>query len=163
MKRTLILTGCAASIIALMAFKNKGDINRTAMAEQKTKSIDESNFDKSVKPGDDFYEYVNGNWLKKNPIPSTETRWGSFNILADSTRHRVKLIVEEASRAKDVEKGSAQQKIRDFYNTAMDTVSIDKMGAEPLTPLVKLVLSCQRKEDLVNVIADFHSWVLDVF
>ncbi|MEZ5068628.1 MAG: hypothetical protein R2847_09100 [Bacteroidia bacterium] len=95
MKRTLILTGCAASIIALMAFKNKGDINRTAMAEQKTKSIDESNFDKSVKPGDDFYEYVNGNWLKKNPIPSTETRWGSFNILADSTRHRVKLIVEK--------------------------------------------------------------------
>ena len=65
MKRTLILTGCAASIIALMAFKNKGDINRTAMAEQKTKSIDESNFDKSVKPGDDFYEYVNGNWLKR--------------------------------------------------------------------------------------------------
>lgn len=163
MKRTLILTGCAASIIALMAFKNKGDINRTAMAEQKTKSIDESNFDKSVKPGDDFYEYVNGNWLKKNPIPSTETRWGSFNILADSTRHRVKLIVEEAARAKDVEKGSAQQKIRDFYNTAMDTVSIDKMGAEPLTPLVKLVLSCQRKEDLVNVIADFHSLGIGCF
>ena len=146
MKRTLILTGCAASIIALMAFKNKGDINRTAMAEQKTKSIDESNFDKSVKPGDDFYEYVNGNWLKKNPIPSTETRWGSFNILADSTRHRVKLIVEEAARAKDVEKGRDNKNQR-FHNTAMDTVSIDKMGAEPLTPLVKLVLSCQRKED----------------
>ncbi len=163
MKRKLILTGCAASIFALMAFKSKDDINRAAVAEKKSKSIDEINFNKSVKPGDDFYNYVNGNWLKRNPLPETESRWGSFNILDDSTRHRVKAIVEETSKRKDVENGSAQQKIRDFYNAAMDTVAIERMGAEPLVPLMKQVLSCKNKEEIMNTIADFHRLGIDCF
>lgn len=163
MKRTLLLTGCTATIIALMAFKNKGDINRTAIAQKENKAIDESNFDKSIKPGDDFYDYVNGGWLKRNPIPGTETRWGSFNILDDSTRHRVKGIIEETAKLKDAPMGSAQQKIRDFYKTAMDTVAIEKMGAQPLIPFIKRVNSISNKQELVSLIADFHRLGISCF
>lgn len=163
MKQKVLLTGCAVSIIAIMAFK-KGDINRAAIAARDAqKAIDISNFDKTIKPGDDFYDYVNGNWLKKNPIPGTETRWGSFNILDDTTRHRVQKLVEETARIKNADKGSATQKIRDFYNAAMDTVAIEKAGATPLTPLVKKVVSIESKEDLISTIADFHRLGIDCF
>src|SRR5580693_3600628 len=60
------------------------------------KFVDKANMDLSVKPGDNFYEYVNGNWIKNNPVPPSKTRWGSFDELREQSSQRLKIILEEA-------------------------------------------------------------------
>ena len=69
----------------------------SADAQHTQKYIDPANMDLSVKPGDDFYRYANGNWIKNNPVPAKETRWGSFNALRDFNINAVKGLVEDAS------------------------------------------------------------------
>ena len=59
---------------------------------EKIIAIDVANIDTSVRPQDDFYSYANGLWLKNNPIPSTETRWGAFSILQDQTNKKLKVL-----------------------------------------------------------------------
>ncbi|HWY98242.1 MAG TPA: M13 family metallopeptidase [Bacteroidia bacterium] len=91
-----------------------------------------ANFDTTVKPQDNFYEYVNGNWLKNNPIPATEAAWGSFNVLNDSIVHRLRTILNLAAAKKDAAHGSVEQKIGDLFATMMDSVSLNKNGITPL-------------------------------
>src|SRR6478752_8473912 len=62
------------------------------------KYIDPANMDQSVKPGDNFYLYANGNWLKNNPVPASKTRWGSFDVLRQTSLDRLKLLCEEAAK-----------------------------------------------------------------
>jgi len=89
------------------------------------------NMDTTVKPGDDFFKYANGAWLKKNPIPAAYPSWGIGNVVNDELRDRLKKINEDALNAK-AEKGSNTQKIGDFYFSGMDTVGIEKQGLDPL-------------------------------
>ena len=60
------------------------------------KFIDPANMDLSVKPGDNFYLYANGTWLKNNPVPASKTRWGSFDVLRQTSLDRLKLLCEDA-------------------------------------------------------------------
>lgn len=96
------------------------------------KFIDPANMDKSVKPGDDFYRYASGTWLINNPVPAKETRWGSFNQLRDFNANAVKSILEEVSSQTSSKPGSVEQRVGDFYASAMDTVAIDQLGASPI-------------------------------
>src|SRR5205814_5574979 len=83
------------------------------------KFIDPANMDLSVKPGDNFYLYANGNWLKNNPVPASKTRWGSFDVLRQTSLDRLKLLTEDA--AKNSSKNSLYQRIGDLYAAAMDS------------------------------------------
>src|SRR6185312_13677152 len=87
--------------------------------------------DTSVKPGDDFFKYANGGWLKKNPIPPAYSSWGIGNVVEEELRDRLKKINMDALNAR-AEKGSNTQKIGDFYFSGMDTVAIEKQGLDPL-------------------------------
>ena len=89
------------------------------------------NMDTTVKPGDNFFKYANGAWLKKNPIPAAYPAWGIGNVVNEELRDRLKKINEDALTAK-AEKGSNTQKIGDFYFSGMDTVDIEKHGLDPL-------------------------------
>lgn len=82
-----------------------GILFSTNISAQNFKFIDKANMNLSVKPGDDFVEYSNGIWVKNNPIPAKETRWGSFNEIRDFNIKAVKLILEET-----VAKQNPQQK-----------------------------------------------------
>ncbi|MEO8117586.1 MAG: M13 family peptidase, partial [Bacteroidota bacterium] len=75
------------------------------------KYIDPSNMDLSVKPGDNFYLYANGNWLKNNPVPASKTRWGSFDVLRQSSLDKLKLLTTEA--AANTSKNSIYQRVGD--------------------------------------------------
>jgi len=89
------------------------------------------NMDTSVKPGDDFFKYANGTWLRKNPIPPAYAAWGIGNVVEEELRDRMKKINEDALKA-NAPKGSNTQKIGDFYYSGMDTVEIEKQGLSPL-------------------------------
>ncbi len=96
------------------------------------KFIDPANMDLSVKPGDDFYAYASGVWVKNNPVPAKETRWGSFNELRDFNVNAVRGLVEAAAADKSAAAGSVTKRVGDFYAAAMDSVTIEKLGFTPI-------------------------------
>jgi len=104
----------------------------SANAQTTKKFIDPANMDLSVKPGDDFYTYASGTWIKNNPVPAKETRWGSFNELRDFNINAVKTLVEDAAADKSAPAGSVKRRVGDFFAAAMDTVTIEKLGYTPI-------------------------------
>ena len=104
----------------------------TANAQSQMKFIDPANMDLTVKPGDDFYQYASGTWIKNNPVPAKETRWGSFNALRDFNINAVKGLVEGAAADKSAPAGSVKRRVGDFYAASMDSVTIEKLGYTPI-------------------------------
>ncbi len=101
-------------------------------AQVPAKFINPADRDISVKPGDDFYAYANGTWIKNNPVPPKETRWGSFNVLRDFNINAVKSILEKARINKNAPAGSVEKRVGDFYAAGMDSLTIEKQGAAPV-------------------------------
>ncbi|MFI5136788.1 MAG: M13 family metallopeptidase [Sphingobacteriales bacterium] len=95
------------------------------------KFIDPANMDLSVKPGDNFFEYADGNWVKNNPIPSKETRWGSFGMLNQENTDRLLALLKEVSK-KSHPAGSLEQRVGDLYASGMDSLTIEKRGFDPI-------------------------------
>lgn len=93
----------------------------------------QANLDTTVRPGDDFFQYANGAWLKKHPIPASESSWSIGKEVQDEVYARLLALNKEAARAKAAA-GSTQQKIGDFWATGMDSVAVDKQGLAPLKP-----------------------------
>ncbi len=113
------------------------------------KFIDPANMDPTVKPGDDFFEYANGGWLKHNTIPGKETSWGSFLMLRDDNKKKLLGIVEEASRA-NAPKGTIKQRVGDLYTSAMDTMAIEKRGFEPIKPDLRRIDAITDLNGVIN-------------
>ncbi len=118
--------------------------------------VDLKSIDKSIKPSDDFYMYANGNWVRNNPVPADEARWGSSDLLQQENQNKIRLIFEEVAIDKLAAPGSARQKMRDFYLTAMDTVTIEKQGLLPAQPLFDKVSNMKSKKELSSVIAELY-------
>ncbi len=115
-----------------------GAANNYSNAQNASKKfIDPANMDKSVKPGDDFYTYASGNWIKNNPVPAKETRWGSFNQLRDFNINAVKTVLEKAMSDKNAAPGSVSKRVADFYIAGMDSLAIEKRGFSPVQPALK--------------------------
>ncbi|MEJ5963551.1 M13 family metallopeptidase [Pedobacter immunditicola] len=104
----------------------------SATAQAPMKFIDPANMDLSVKPGDDFYQYASGTWIKKNPVPAKETRWGSFNVLREFNIQAVKGLVEDAAADRSAAAGTPKRRVGDFYKAAMDSTTIEKLGYTPI-------------------------------
>ncbi|MEO9020119.1 MAG: M13 family metallopeptidase [Gemmatimonadaceae bacterium] len=93
--------------------------------------IDTTNFDRSVRPQDDFFKFVNGTWLKRTEIPSDASSWGAFNELSEKSRADLHGILEEAAAAK-APAGSDRAKVGDLYASYMDSARVESLGLEPL-------------------------------
>src|SRR5215203_6163650 len=90
-----------------------------------SKGFDTSRMDKSVDACNDFFQFANGNWLRTTEIPASESRWGTFNILADNNNSMLRQILETSAKTKAA-KGSDAQLIGDFYASCMDEAVINK-------------------------------------
>src|SRR5215469_5118499 len=115
-----------------------------------TKYIDPANMDLSVKPGENFYLYANGNWIKNHPIPASKTRWGSFDVLREESSKRLQNLLEDA--AKNPNKDRLDQMIGDFYASGMDSAAIEKKGYEPIKAELALVDNINNVQDVMNEI-----------
>ncbi|GAB2699799.1 M13 family metallopeptidase [Mucilaginibacter koreensis] len=89
------------------------------------------NLDTSVRPQDNFFQYANGGWLKRNPIPAAYASWGIGNVVNEDIRNRLKKINEDALNAHAAQ-GTATQKIGDFYYSGLDSAAIEKQGLAPV-------------------------------
>ena len=115
-----------AACAAIFASVSLGGAKLSAVTPEVQKNpIDLNNFDNSIKPGNDFFRYSNGGWMKTNPIPDEYSRWGAFNILDEQNTHNLLDVMESAAKNPG-KKGSVNQKIGDFYGLAMDTNRIEK-------------------------------------
>src|SRR5215467_12726082 len=114
------------------------------------KYIDPANMDLSVKPGENFYLYANGNWIKNNAAPASKTRWGSFDVLREESSHRLQTLLEDA--AKNPNKDRLTQMIGDFYASGMDSAAIEKKGFDPIKTDLASVDNINNVQDLVNEI-----------
>ncbi|MCC6720674.1 MAG: M13 family metallopeptidase [Bacteroidia bacterium] len=148
MKRANIFHTVAVLAVVITSCNKKMESNNSG--------IKISYMDTSIVPGDDFNEYANGVWLKNNPVPATENRWGSFNEIEDKNLEKLKAIVNEASSDKNAAKGTDRQLVGDFYRTAIDSTLSDKNGIEPIKKLQNDISSIKNTDDLIKVIAKFH-------
>ena len=112
-----------------------------------TFGFDMAGRDLSVKPGDDFWNYGGGTFMKNNPIPEDRVRWGAFDQLAAKAEADVRAIIDELA-AKKSAPGSIEQKIGDFYRSMMDTDAIEAAGLAPIQPEIELINSAKTHEDI---------------
>lgn len=112
------------------------------------------NLDTTVSPGADFFEYANGGWIKKNPIPATDAAWDIGNLVNEETLNRLKEINEKAAKA-DASTGTAEQKIGDFWTTAMDSAKVEADGLKPLQPQLEKIAAANDVKSLIAVITEF--------
>ncbi len=136
----LLFIFTAAILFTAMIYpQEKGDFLTNAM-------------DTTVGTGTNFFEYATGTWMKENPIPASERRWGLANLVNEETYARLKGILKEAASTEST-KGTAKQKIGDFYFTGMDTVSIEEAGLDPLKPELDKIASINSEKDLFETAA----------
>ncbi len=122
-----------------------------------TKFIDVANMDTTVHPGDNFFLYANGAWLKTNPVPGDQTRWGSFNILAENNLKALHTLLDSAASVKNAPAGSAIQKVGDFYRTGMDSATIEKAGITPLKDVMARIDAIKDAAGLMSEITLEHT------
>ncbi|MDQ2751739.1 MAG: M13 family metallopeptidase [Bacteroidota bacterium] len=115
-----------------------------------------ANIDSSVNPADDFFDYANGNWIKKHPIPADESAWGLFQEIPNETLQRLKDINEEMAKTKPAN-GTAEQKIGDFWKAANDTAKIERLGTKPLQPYLAKIDSIHDAASLQTVMAQLDA------
>lgn len=114
-----------------------------------------ANMDRSADACDDFFQYANGSWVKNTEIPPSQSRWGSFNILAENNREVLHSILEDAAKKK-APKGSDTQMIGDYYASCMDEPAIEKAGTTPLSPYLDRIAKIRTNNDLPASIAWMH-------
>ena len=134
--------------------------------EKNPPAFDTKNMDKSVKPGDDFFRYANGGWLKRTPIPPEYARWGSFNELIEKNNDALHEIAEKAAKTVSGDNGSEGatqstpadvEKVGDFYASGMDAKEINAAGVKPLEDEFKRIDAMKDQNDLVKEIGRLHS------
>jgi putative endopeptidase len=148
MNTRVILAGIL--LASTTGFANPGD----KLPKEKIKYIDKSNMDLSVKPGDNFYRYANGNWVKKNPVPASKTRWGSFDELREESSKRLQTLLQDA--AKNTSRDRKTQVIGDFYTSGMDSIAIDAKGYQPIKADLDRLNSISSQADILREIANLR-------
>lgn len=123
-----------------------------------------NSIDSTFKPCDDFDEFANGNWKKNNPIPSTESRWGAFNVLDKENKEvRLKGIINDITALTDLKKGTEEQQIADYYRSFLDTTAIEKLGVTPLQPYLDKINAVKTLEDWSKVSGELQKFGVTTF
>ncbi len=158
MIRKLIIPVAA---LALIASCKESTTSTTTKTETSAKSdILKENIDSTVNPADDFFQYANGGWLKRNEIPASESSWGISQLVNEELYARKRKISEEAAAKKD---GPVSTMIGNFWSTGMDSAKAEQLGIQPIHEQLLMISGAQTKEAIMNVAAKLHSMGIGVF
>ncbi len=163
MKKILSIILLSATIIACKNTKKEtAEIvsevtkeNSSNNPSTKLSTVDMSYLSKTIKPQDDFFMFSNEEWIKANPVPPSESRWGSFNELDQNNKEKLTSILKEAASSNSA-KGSDNQILGDYFSSYMNMESREKLGSIALKKELDKIQSVNSKEELVGIIANNH-------
>jgi predicted metalloendopeptidase len=163
--RKIVTAGtCSVIFAAIMGLPSCKPKDKAMNDAVKVPAFDMSAIDSTINPCDDFDSYANGNWKKNNPIPGTESKWGSFNILdKENLEVKIKGIIEDVMNKTGLKKGSDEQLIADFYRSFTDTVNIEKSGVTPLNPYMEKIDRIANMDDYATLAGDFQRFGIEQF
>jgi putative endopeptidase len=141
----------AVVAVAATACKEKTEV---AVADTEPHGIILANMDTTVSPKDDFYNYVNGNWMKNNEIPDDETSWAGFTILRKKTSKDMLNILAKAKESGKYAPETDQAKALMIYESKLDSVARDKAGIEPLKPTLEKIAAMNSMEDFQKLMTE---------
>jgi putative endopeptidase len=151
-RRAFLSLSTTALGVTLLA--NTGWVGSAVAAGNKPQlgdfGFDVAGRDLTVRPGNDFYRYGGGTWMKNNPVPADRSRWGAFDQLAAKAEADVRVIIEELA-AKSSAKGTIEQKIGDHYRSIMDIDAIDRAGVAPLKAELDLIAAATTHNDIAAI------------
>jgi putative endopeptidase len=153
---TLRFLSLNAAASALLALALLAAYSQNAPAPE-NHGIIVANMDRSVKPGDDFYRYANGDWIKRTEIPPDRSFIDAYGLdndyMNDLTRERTTTLIEEAVKS-NAPAGSDTRKIADFYRSFMDEAAIEAKGIAPLRPHLDAIAAIRNKRDLARALGE---------
>jgi putative endopeptidase len=147
------MTRITFALFALLSFAgcqaNSAETSKpaasTGATTDATHDFDRASMDSSVSPGDDFYHYANGAWLKNTEIPADLASWGIFDILGEQSQQRTKALLEDAGKAAA---GSDDRKAGDYYASYLDEATIEMRGVAPLEPVLENIAAIADRKAL---------------
>src|SRR5438046_8843492 len=126
--------------------------------------LDPKNMDTSVKPGDDFFLYADGNWIKQTEIPPEYSRWGAFNELIERNNDALHTIAEKASQTQvDPKLAPENQKVGDYYASGMDEKAVEAARTTSLAEEFQKIDAMKDRQDALKQIAQLHSIGINTF
>lgn len=167
-KNTLILALAAGFLLACGSVNQSTSENNnnpvatpSASASGNASSLDIGYMDKTVRPQDDFFMFANGTWVKNNPVPASESRWGSFNELEFTNKEKLTKILDECvlkgENPVPLKKGTPVQVLGDFYYTFKNSSERNRLGISAIQPKLDEIDAMTAKEQLPKVLAEMHS------
>lgn len=160
MKKITIVAASVALALGLSGCGQNNTESSTQVSEQVAKEVKQlnsgielANFDKAVNPAEDFYNYVNGTWLKNTEIPADRSNYGSFSKLYDDSQIAMKNIIEAAAANTAAVAGSDEQKLGSFYESYMNTELAEELGMKPIQPALTSISSMASHADVVTTMA----------
>ena len=153
MKTNFLKPVVAFTVIAVAATACK-DKTEVAVADTEPHGIILANMDTTVSPKDDFYNYVNGNWMKNNEIPDDETSWAGFTILRKKTSKDMLNILAKAKESGKYAPDTDQAKALMIYESKLDSTARDKAGIEPLKPALEKIAAMDSMEDFQQLMTE---------
>ena len=144
MKKTLTMIMAAAALCAAYGQK-----------QEKLPALDLSYLDTSVSPGEDFYKFATGGWQAAHPLPAEYPRYGSFDVIGENTQKQLNDLFVSMTKM-NAEYGSVDQKISDLYKMALDSLTRNDLGAEPIRPYILRIRAVESKEDLARLLGQLN-------
>jgi len=159
--KPILLLATAALTLGSCQEEKKNEVAQ--VKEEKTPGIEMKYMDTTVSPKSNFYNYVNGNWMKETDIPEDRTSWGGFQVLRKSTDDDVLTIIDGAEKSGKYKEGTDQAKALAIFNSKLDTVARNEAGVKPMQPALDKIKTIKSAKDLQEIMAMNSSTVSDPF
>jgi predicted metalloendopeptidase len=148
--------------LAILLVALAGPLSGQAKQFRPTGGLDLAGMDRTVQPGDSFYQYANGNWLKHTDIPADRSYWGSDAVLSELTDKRTADLIQEIAKS-NAAAGTDRQKIRDYYASFLDTVAIERAGLAPIKPALDSIAAIADRKALSRYLGTTLRADVDLF